>query len=155
MCLTGERRHPAPSASPSQPPLSLGCSPSTRPNVKRPTSPRRSNEARRVEEHIGDSARSELLVHLLPALGRKQTSDRGGTESWYGAARRHEVRRSVLRRQGIDECDRFCIPDPACHDLAMQVSAAAMPMPHPLCISTVPFSGTAAGVLRRFPQGPC
>ena len=72
-----------------QPKLSLGCSPSTRPNVERPTSPRRSNEARRVEEHIGDSARSELLVHLLPALGRKQTSDRGGTESWYGAARRH------------------------------------------------------------------
>ena len=57
------------------------------------------HEARRVEEHIGDSARSELLVHLLRALGRKQTSDRGATESWYGAARRHEVRRSVLRRR--------------------------------------------------------
>jgi len=35
---------------------------------------------------------------------------------------------------GIDECARFCIPAPACHDLAMQVSATAMPMPHPLCI---------------------
>ena len=97
------------------------------------------HEARRVEEHIGDSARSELLVHLLRALGRKQTSDRGGTESWYGAARRHEVRRSVLRGRASMNATDFCIPDPACHDLAMQVSATAMPMPHPLCISTVPF----------------